>query len=659
MYNALLSEGRIGNVAIKNRMVMSPMGVNIEGLDGRSNEEELAYFEARAKGGCGLIIVGVVRVNDVHGNELPRQLSATSDDKIDSIRALADRIHPYGTKIFCQLQHPGREIEVELQPGQEFVVSASDKACKVTNAPTRALSTEEVRSLIGDFVDAAKRCKEAGMDGVELHAGHGYLLQQFISPYTNNRTDEYGGSVENRCRMVTEIIKGIHKECGDDYPVGVRVTVEEFLSETGVTEPSLELPEGCMVCRILEDAGADYLNVTVGLYETGIFSVEPLSFPEGWRHDILQAVRESVSIPLVAVSAFRTPAVMEQFLEEGVIDFCASGRCWLADPEYGKKIAEGREDEIRGCIGCMRCIASVPENALIDQPCECSVNPEACREYKYGPLPSAEEGKHVLIIGAGPSGLKAAETLARRGIRVTVADKHGDIGGTMHYQAAVPPHKDRYNRLMGYFKKQFELIGNIELMMDTVADIDLVKELDPDAVIVATGSIPLIPKRIPGHDNPVVKSVEDVLEGHIAIEGKNVIVIGSGLTGIETAEFLCDTNNVTIADMADKIGKGAAPGYVADVAMHLEKAEVPILLGHTLKEICDDHVVVEDLATNEEKVLPADAVILALGSRTDSAFPDELKEAGFETYTIGSALKDGTIVLASRAGYELGRQLFA
>ena len=659
MYQLLCSEGKIGKVAIKNRLVMSPMGVNIEGLDGKTNEEELAYFEARAKGGAGLVIVGVVRVNDVHGVELPRQLSATTDDKVESIRALADRIHPYGTKIFCQLQHPGREIEVELQKNQQFVVSASDKACKVTNAPTRALSTEEVRSLIRDFIDAAARCKKAGIDGVELHAGHGYLLQQFISPYTNNRTDEYGGSTENRCRMVTEIIEGIHRECGADFPVGVRVTVEEFLTEIGVTEPSLRLPEGCEVCRILENAGADYLNVTVGLYETGIFSVEPLSFPEGWRHDILKAVRDTVKLPLVAVSAFRTPAVMEQFLEEGVIDFISSGRCWLADPEFGKKVEEGREDEIRACIGCMRCIGSVPEMAQIDQPCECSVNPEACREYRYGPLPAAQPGKSVLIVGAGPAGLKAAETLARRGVKVTIADKHAEIGGTMHYQAAVPPHKDRYNRLMKYYTKQFELLGNVTLKMNTTVDVPMIKGMAPDAVVIATGSLPIIPRRIPGFDNPVVKPVGDVLEGRIKLEGKNVIVIGSGLTGIETAEFLCDTNRVTIADMATQVGKGAAPGYVADVVTHLQKAEVPILLNHALKEIGEKHIVVEDLETKQEKTLPADAVILALGSRPDATLAEELEAAGIEAYRIGSALQDGTIVVASRQGYELGRKLFA
>ena len=308
MYEKLFTPGKIGNVTVKNRLVMSPMGIGLAELDGSPSEDMLAFYEARAMGGAGLIIPEITRVNDVHGAGLMRQLSVTQDRHIPGLARLATAVHKHGAKIFIQLHHPGRETVTALTGGQP-VVSASAIPCKYLQQETRALTTEEVQHLIAQFVAGAARVQKAGCDGVELHAAHGYLLQQFLSPYTNKREDQYGGSFENRLRMLSEIIAGIRETCGPDFPIGVRLSVEEFLDKTGVSEDYIHIQDGVKIAMALESMGIDFVDVSVGLYETGITCVEPISYPQGWRRELIKAVKDHVHIPVIGVSSIREPAV--------------------------------------------------------------------------------------------------------------------------------------------------------------------------------------------------------------------------------------------------------------------------------------------------------------------------------------------------------------
>lgn len=656
MYEKLFSEGKIGTVTLKNRLVMSPMGIGLANLDGTPSEDMISYYEARAVGGAGLIIPEITRINDVHGPGLMRQLSVTQDRHIEPLSRLATAVHKHGSKIFIQLHHPGRETVSALLGGQP-VVSASAIPCKYLQQKTRALTTEEVRQLIEQFIDGAIRVKKAGCDGVELHCAHGYLLQQFLSPYTNKRTDEYGGSFENRLRMVCEILDGIRAKCGPDFPIGVRLTVEEFLDKTGVTEDYIHIQDGVKIAMALEAQGIDFIDVSVGLYETGATCVEPISFPQGWRRDLIRAVKDHVKIPVIGVSVIREPAVAEKFLEDGVEDFISMGRSWLADEQWGKKVQEGREKELCKCINCLRCFESLNEYNAAGLPAECALNPRLAREKKYGNLPYDTEHHSAVVVGGGPSGMMAAKTLAERGCKVTLLDRGSTLGGTVN-QAKMPPLKERMEWVMDYYRAAFEKLG-VEVRLNTEVTAELVTELKPDAVIVGTGSKSVVPSKIPGITGANVYTIEQVLAGGADLSGKNVTIIGAGITGIETAEYLAARNSsVTIVDLLDEVAPNANKTNVTDVCGRLAKYGTQYLLGHALKEIRTDSVVLEKQADHALVTVPSDAVVLSLGYKPDSTLAEELIAKGLSVVTVGSAVKDGTIAPATRTGYEAARKLF-
>jgi 2,4-dienoyl-CoA reductase-like NADH-dependent reductase (Old Yellow Enzyme family)/thioredoxin reductase len=653
MYKKLFSEGRIGNVALKNRLVMAPMGIGVAELDGTPGEDMIAYYEARAIGGAGLIIPEITRVNDVHGASLTRQLSVTEDRHIEPLSKLATALHKHGTKIFIQLHHPGRQALMS----EQTVVSASDIPCKYTRKETRALTTDEVKELISQFVDGAVRVRKAGCDGVELHAAHGYILEQFLSPYTNKRTDEYGGSFENRLRIVAEIIAGIRAACGPDFTVGVRLGVEEFLDQTGVTEDYIRIEDGVKIAVALENLGIDFIDVSVGIYETGITSIEPISYPQGWRRDIIQAVKDNVHIPVIGVSVIRDPEVAEKFLEDGVVDFVAMGRSWLADEQWGKKAQEGREKEICKCLSCLRCFESLEEWNAEGIPAECAMNPRMARERKYGELLHDQNNHHVVVVGGGPSGCMAAKTLAERGCKVTLFERGSTLGGTLNL-AKIPPTKERIQWAIDYYQYALEDLG-VEVKLNTEVNAEMIASMKPDAVILGTGSVPLIPSRITGVSGENVYTVEQVLTGQAGLINKKVALIGAGLTGIETAEFLCSVGcNVTIVDMLDQIAPTACQTNVIDVCIRLQEHGAEFLLGHALKEIKPDSIVLERQADHVEVSVPVEAVVLSLGNKTDSTLADELRAKGMDVTVVGSAIKDGTIAPATRTGFEIGRSLF-
>ncbi|MDR1132203.1 MAG: acetoacetate decarboxylase family protein [Oscillospiraceae bacterium] len=656
MYEKLFSEGGIGKLRLKNRLVMSPMGIGLAELDGSPSEAMIAFYEARAKGGAGLIIPEITRINDDHGVGLLRQLSVTKDRHIAPLSRLAEAVHRYGAKIFIQLHHPGRETVSSLIGGQP-VVAPSAIMCKKTRQETRALENAEVKALVRQFADGALRVKKAGCDGVELHAAHGYLLNQFLSPYTNKRTDEYGGSFENRLRFTAEIIAGIREKCGPDFPICVRLSVEEFLDKTGVTEDYIHIQDGVKIAMALEKLGIDVINVSCGIYETGTVCVEPISFPPGWRRGLIKAVKEHVGIPVIGNSAFREPQLAETFLADGVEDFVGLGRAWLADEDWGRKVLEGREKALRKCISCMRCFESLEAYNAAGLPAECAVNPRCARELQYGEASSDVAGHRAVVVGGGPAGLSAAKTLAERGVKTTLFERSATLGGLIRLGKA-PPHKDNIRWLTEYYEDAFTRL-DVDVRLGTEATPELVCGIKPDAVVIATGGTAVVPE-LPGTRGGNVYGVEDVLSGKSGLKDKRLVLVGAGMTGIETAEYLCAAGNkVTIVDMQGKVAPDGNDTIVADVMGRLKGYGVSFLLEHLLKEIKPDGVLLEEKATGEAKTVPADAVVLSLGMRPDRALADALKEKGCQVHVIGDARKIGKIAAATRGGFETGRKLFA
>lgn len=566
------------------------------------------------------------------------QLSLADDNVIPSFQKLADSVHQYGTKIFAQLHHPGRESHLVLNPSVKELVSSSPFPSRIAPEPTRALTIEEIHSLVKDFADAAVRAQKAGLDGVEIHAGHGYLITQFLSANDNFREDEYGGSLENRMRFLMEIIAAIREACGSEFPISVRLSSSEFLDGVGIRH-GITLEESIRTAVACEKAGVNLINVSSGTHFTGNTIVEPTTYQQGWKLGLAAEIKKNLTIPVAATSVFRDPEFCDETLGSGAIDFVAMGRSWLADPEWGEKALSGRADDIRKCLGCMYCFETAG-NALCtgEGHAQCSVNPYLGEETVYSAPTEDGNGRKAVVIGGGPAGLEAALILAQRKFDVTLMEKEDRLGGQM-YLSSLPPHRGKMGNFIKYAEKQLKDLG-VDIRLNTEASAEAIKAMNPYAVFVCTGSVAVLPKSIPGIDGDNVYVASDILTEKVKLIGKKIVVAGGGLTGMETAEFLqVKGNEVTDIDMLPGLGLGAFPLVVMDETSRVAQSGVCAMPGHKLAEIHADHVVLEDTA-GYQVTLPCDAVIMCLGVRPVNQLGEEL--TGVEhVYMLGDAKKSG------------------
>ena len=674
---------RIGSCEIRNRVVMAPMLMGFGRFDGKPTEKMLDYYEARAKGGAGLIITEITRINDKTGAAAFAQLSVSSDDHIAPLSELAQRIHNHGAKLFVQLHHPGRQnvgrlvgtvpmsIKAEqatkglygkllykLTPAvgptllKKDIVPSSVAPSKCEPAyfaggRVRALTHDEIKELEQNFIDGARRVKAAGCDGVELHASHGYLLQQFFSPVTNHRTDEYGGSFENRMRFITNIINGIREVCGKDFPLIVRLTVDECYSYIGQPEKGYGLEEGVKIAQYLESLGIDAIDVSSAGYDTFNYWLEPVSFEPGWRKYMAKAVKDAVKIPVIAANLIRSPEQAERQLEEGTQDMVSLGRPHIADPDWANKAKEGKP--IRRCICCLNCIESMQNNAYIGGHGECAVNPFVGHEKEK--LVKDGDGRKVVVVGAGAAGLTAAYILALRGFSVTVLEKNAAPGGQL-ILAETPPKKDK----IGWFIEDITAMckeNGVEIVYNVEATPETVKAYAPYAVFCAVGSRPLKPFFEGEYRFEDILTFEDVLTEKVKLENKKVAVIGSGMTGLETADFLGEKGcRVTVVEMAPTVAPGTWMQHTDDILPRLKANGTEILTGEKLCELYKDRIVIENVKNGTQQELDVDAVVLALGSFSNTLLCEELKNAGFENVIpVGDAVKVGRIQNATSSGY--------
>lgn len=653
-YPFLSSAFSIGSVQLKNRTVMTAMGVAMANMDGTANDRIIAYYEERAKGGAALIIPEFTRVSEAGPGTL-FQLSLTDDKHIEPMSRLVAAVHRHGAKIFIQLHHAGRQSYNVLVGGAPLV-APSAIPCGYCQQETRALELDEIPQIIDQFVQAARRARAAGADGVELHCTHGYLLHQFLSPYANHRTDAYGGSVENRARIVCEIIRGVKEACGSEFAVTARVTAEEFLNFVGKPNDGIHIEQAIEFCKLFEQAGIDGLNVSVGCYETVNAFIEPTSFNEGWRMDLVTEIKNSVSIPVFGNAVIRHPEFAEKLLADGKTDLISMGRSFLADPEWTNKALEGRETQIRRCISCLRCVETFNASAATGKSAECSVNACMGRELEF-PMPFKKDGdgRAVAIIGAGPAGLECARVLAERGFKPTVFEKELEIGGQLRF-AMTPPHKDKIGWLIEYYTAELKRLG-VDVHCGTEASEMLIRTLNPYAVVVATGSKPIVPGKIPGVHGDNVCTAGDILSGRPALTGKKVCVIGSGMTGLETAELLTkQRNQVTIVEMADSVAPGAYMGNVVDVMQRLQAANTNVLLKHKLVAIRPNSIMLEK-ENGDWFELETDQVVLSLGVVSENALYDKLADAFENVHKLGDASQIGRIANAVQDGLRFAYNL--
>lgn len=637
----LFSPMKIGACVIPNRTVVPAMVANMCPDEGKASEQYIRYHEEKAKGGWGLIITEDYRINPNAGG-YPHISGLWSEEQIPSHRRLTDTIHQYESKIFCQIYHAGRQANHFVNGGVQ-PVSCSPIADPWNKEIPRELTAEEIRALVQDFATTAKNAKAAGFDGVEIHAAHGYLIHQFLSPNCNHRMDEYGGSYLNRVRFLKEIMEACRAAVGPDFPIMVRVSAEEN------SEGGRKFHETRQILQDIESWGADAIHLSNGMY--GVVSslgiVASHYKHHGWNQDFAAEAKQFLKIPVVTVGRVAEPCMAEDIIASGKADFVAMGRESLTDPHWPEKARAGRYNDIRHCIGCLQgCTASTYQGV----PLYCVINPELGHEFEYD-YSRVAQPKTVYVAGAGIAGMEAARAAAIKGHRVELFEAGSTVGGQF-VSAAYPPYKGDYTNYTAWLYREIQKYENLTLHLNTPLTREMVVEAKPDKVIIATGARPIIPK-VPGIDNPKVVLAEDALLGRKDV-GMNVLIAGGGSIGTETAAYFgmqCKSR-VTIVEMRDDIALDLEAGIRDDLRTVLRRLFVDVLCNTSIAGVTDEGALLKQ--GDVVRLFPCDTVILAIGTRAHNTLEAELKDTGIETVVVGDAVQARQITQASREGFVAG-----
>jgi len=700
-YPLLASPASIGNLKLRNRMIMAAMGSNFASEDGHTTEQLTAYYEKRAQGGIGLIILETSAITWPAGASMPNMIGFSKDEFIPSLKSLTQRIHQHGSKIAAQLNHSGKIAQEDViagrpipvpsipksEPSDMFGLLTQDEIMNFIKAGGpdgkgpryHELSADEIQQEVQHFVDAAKRAKAANFDAIEIHAGHGYLISSFLSPAVNKRTDEYGGTPEKRAKLLVDIISQIKIQL-KDFPVLVRLDANEYRIENGIT------PDDFLIAASMaQDAGADAIDVSAyGNTSKGIaFTEAPLVHEPGGFLNFVKMAKKELTIPIIAVGRIELD-VAEKGLRNNEFDFLAMGRKILADPDLPIKIISGQEQLIRPCIYCYVCVSQI----FINKPMMCAVNSQLGNEHRNeNIIHSTADQKRILVIGAGPSGMESARLLAMQGHDVEIWEKDKDIGGTVRVAAlAYEPN----GRLINYLKNSLDEL-NVRIKLRTLATSQSVQDFNPDHVIVAVGANRNAPS-IKGKNNRNVFDGEELrgllfgsdaqaikklsliqqlilkvgratqlLRNISALRflskiwmpiAKNIVVIGGDLVGLELAEFLVERGRtVKVLEPSGSLGPNLSIVRRSRVVHMLKEHNVDLLTNVTIKEIDGQEVVFDH--EESQKSLQADQVIIALGADTNSGLSDELTNLNIPLTSIGDCTSVGYIHGARKAVIDL------
>jgi 2-enoate reductase len=642
----LFEPGKIGKVCVKNKIVMSPMGVG--GLidpSGKFTQRAVDYYVARAKGGVGLLISGMTRVEMTleEQRESPFTPLARVDGYLygNGLGELADAIHDYGAKVFVQLSAGFGRVVHPLTLRNRPVAPSVLPCFRDPNLMTRALSTEEVENLVGAFGFGAKVLRDSGIDGVMLHGHEGYLFDQFTTELWNRRNDKYGGSFEKRLTFPTEVIQNIKNTVGNGFPVIYQMGLNHYVVGGRGVEESINM------AKYFEDIGVDGLLVDNGCYETWYWAHPPVYQPPGCLVDAAETIKKEVKIPVIGVGKLGNPALANRILEQGKADFIALGRPLLADPEWPNKVRNGCWDDIRPCIGCHEgCLKRVILGSYIS----CAVNPATGNEKELAIRPT-EERKSVLVVGGGPGGIEAACVAALRGHSVTLWEKVPRLGGALN-AASGPAFKHDLKLYMDYLIRQINRLG-VQIVLGKEATIELIKKENADVVIIATGSLPIMPN-IPGVKREEVMTALDVLMRD-KVPGTSVVVVGGGTVGCETGVYLAQQGRkVTIVEILDHLADGAFEANRQQLVKMVADSGVKVFTHCEVKRVTDQGVVIEDKKGKETNI-KTDTIVIAMGFKPNSGLYETLKRELAEVYAIGDCIQPRLIKNAVWEAYRLAR----
>ena len=659
----LFQQVNIGQMELRNRIVMAPMGLVY--AEDCVNDRLIDFFVERAKGEVGLISASPFCTEPM-GRVGRMSLALSEDSYVPSLQRLTERVHEHGAKIAAHVTHGGKYASSAVIGTQS--VSASAIFSNWTKEMPRELTIPEIKEIEHNFARAVKRAKEAGFDAVEFNCYSGYLIREFLSPTTNTRTDEYGGSLDNRMRFLLEIIEQVKKEAGSDYPLICKISADEYITGGNT------LKETRVLAQELDKAGIHALNVGPGGHDSTI-PLTPGLVPRGAFLYIAEAIKEAVGIPVIA-SYIGDPVFGEQVIREGKADLVAFGRALLADPELPRKAREGRLEHIRGCV---RCLQGCYDKVLAGQPVTCLVNASVGREREFE-IKLASKQKKVLVIGGGPAGMEAARILALRGHQVSLYEKERMLGGQLNL-AAVPPGKDEFRNIIVYLGKQMKELG-IEVVLGKVVTPDFVMNENPDVVIIATGAMPIIPE-IRGIDRANVVTANQVLAGEVEV-GRIVVVVGGGGVGCETALLLAKRgamdaeialfllssraldaetvlsltrkgSQVTIVEMLKSVGRDVGIGRRGVLRKHLRDFGVEIITEAKVDEITDTGVIVTKNGAQQH--VDAMTIVLAVGYQPNSELYRNLEGKISELFVIGDSKEPRRALDAIHEGATIARQI--
>lgn len=635
----LFSPFRIGSMEIRNRIVMPAMETHLCDKEGFVTKELISYYRERAKGGVGYITVENTSV-DPAGRINDGMMCIHEDRYIQGLTKLVDEVHKVGGKLVIQLNHAGKEA-LTYFTGQG-VVAPSAIPSPLTRTMPLELSTKGVGDIIERFAQAAQRVLKSGADGLEIHMAHGYLVNQFLSPESNIRTDIYGGDTGGRARFAREIVEAIRARIPRDYPLICRISADEY------TEKGLKLEEGKVIARILEAAGASAIHVSACNSTSAFYNIPCYYLEEGCFIHLAAGVKSVVKVPVITVGRVLRPAMAEKILQEGKADLVSMGRALIADPDLPRKAGEGRLEDIRPCISCNRCIESVAEGKLI-----CTVNPHIGKEWEREEMPRPRP-KRVLVVGGGPAGLSAAATAGELGHKVWLWEKDTDLGGKYRY-ASMAPRKEDMKKFLEYLIRQAKKYA-VKIECDKEATVDAIRQFAPDAVILAYGSKDEF-LDIPGAMNNNLFEIKEAFSKATKL-GEKVAIIGGGPEGCELGDFLLSKGKkVTIIEMRRMLGIGLVAHPRFHISVRLKNGGAQILTNTKVVEVGHGYVVVNRRGENSQRLEGFDCIVVSCLHKPNESLVGPIKDVAKEVYLAGDAREGRTALEAVSDGAEIALKL--